>query len=195
MEALSVIFRILLAILFISSGVSSLRHWQVHLGIIKDYRILPEPLVQWFAILEHAVKWLVGIFLLLGMHSSLAALTGSGLLLMYSIAVTINLLRGRKELSCGCGGLAGNHLLSWKLIVRNLFLIGMCLWVNQVAVPYGSLLSVIGGESASRIFGKEYWVMAGTALLSALLLSIMDDMFTISKKMQQLLAKSRQQTR
>ncbi|MGF9912975.1 MauE/DoxX family redox-associated membrane protein [Paenibacillus ehimensis] len=195
MEALSVIFRILLAILFISSSVSSLRHWQAHLGIIKDYKILPEPVVRWFGILEHAVKWLVGIFLLLGMHSSLAALTGSGLLLMYSIAITMNLLRGRKKLSCGCGGLAGNHLLSWKLIVRNLFFIGMCLCVNQVAVPYGNLLSVFDGESASSIFGKEYWVMVGTALLTAMLLSIMDDMFAIRKKMQQLLAKSRQQPR
>ncbi|WP_010490980.1 MauE/DoxX family redox-associated membrane protein [Paenibacillus elgii] len=195
MEALSVIFRILLAILFISSSVSSLRHWQAHLGIIKDYKILPVSLIRWFAILEHTIKWLVGIFLLFGMHSSLAALTGSGLLLMYSIAITINLLRDRRELSCGCGGLAGNHLLSWKLIVRNLFLIGMCLWVNQIAVPYGSLLSVIDGEIASRIFGREYWVMAGTAILSALLFSIMDDMLAIRKKMQQLLAKNRQQTR
>ncbi|WP_278043194.1 MauE/DoxX family redox-associated membrane protein [Paenibacillus elgii] len=194
MEALSVICRIFLAIVFISSGASSLRYWHVHIGIIKDYRILPEPWVRCFAILDHTLKWLTGISLLLGIYSSLAALIGSGLLLMYSIALAINLLRGRKELSCGCGGLAGNHSISWMLVWRNLFLMAMCLCVYHVTASYGSLLSVIGGESLSRIYGTEYWIMAGTALLLALLFSIFNELFVIRKKMQELLAKERQQS-
>ncbi|MGO4119283.1 MauE/DoxX family redox-associated membrane protein, partial [Rhizobium ruizarguesonis] len=50
-------------------------------------------------------------------------LTAFTLLVVYSVAITINLVRGRNEISCGCGGVLGTHNLSWKLVIRNIFLL------------------------------------------------------------------------
>ncbi|MDU5142788.1 MAG: MauE/DoxX family redox-associated membrane protein [Paenibacillus dendritiformis] len=188
-EALSVFCRLLLALIFISSCVSTLRQWHAHIGIIKDYDLLPEALVKWFAVLEHSVKWLVGMLLFWGSYSSSAAITGSGLLLIYSIAIMINLLRGTREISCGCGGIVGNHSLSWTLVLRNLLLMAMCLWVNQVESQYGSLILVIKGEDVGSIFGKEYWVILGSALLSALLYSIFQHLIAVHKRIRELLGR------
>lgn len=37
----------------------------------------------------------------------------------FSLTLALNLVRGRRDLSCHCGGLVGNHLISWWLVGRN----------------------------------------------------------------------------
>jgi len=50
---------------------------------------------------------------------------GTGLLMAgYGAAITVNLLRGRSWIDCGCGG---GEQLSWSLVVRNLVLAGFAL--------------------------------------------------------------------
>ncbi|MBJ6950286.1 hypothetical protein JG666_23760, partial [Vibrio cholerae] len=61
------------------------------------------------------------------------------LLLVYSVAISINLLRGRKEISCGCGGVLGNHKLSWMLVVRNLFIGAVSVILLMYPLSLGSL--------------------------------------------------------
>ena len=45
------------------------------------------------------------------------------LLLLYSAALAMNILRGRKQLDCGCGG--ATQGLGWGLVVRNLTLVAI----------------------------------------------------------------------
>jgi hypothetical protein len=48
-----------------------------------------------------------------------AGLAACGLLLLYGLAIGINLLRGRSEIDCGCLGPAGRQSLSSWLLARN----------------------------------------------------------------------------
>ena len=43
------------------------------------------------------------------------------LLIMYTIGIIVNLYRKRTNISCGCGGIVGDHNLSWTLVFRNIF--------------------------------------------------------------------------
>jgi hypothetical protein len=46
-----------------------------------------------------------------------ALLGFTGLILLYAAAMAVNLLRGRRQIDCGCGGEV--HPLSWMLVLRN----------------------------------------------------------------------------
>ncbi|TCP58993.1 methylamine utilization protein MauE [Tumebacillus sp. BK434] len=156
MEELILFWRIILAVLFLSSAVSKLQKMPEHFAILQDYQILPASAVRPFGWLEVGAELLVGSLLVLGWLQPLTAWVTAGLLLMYSAAVAINLLRGRREISCGCGGVAGNHQLSWKLVARNVLLMLVCGFLAQYTATYGLL-------------DPRFWI---TALVSITLLLI-----------------------
>lgn len=160
MEYLMLGVRIVLAVMFLSSAVSKLRDLPKHFAILEDYRLLPAALVRPFGAAEITAEAGVGVLLLLGLWQPIAAWATLGLLLLYTAAVTINLLRGRTEISCGCGGVAGNHQLSWKLVVRNLILMlsayGLTLSAGTAAL--GRLDNLLRGASFSAAFGWAFWI-------------------------------------
>ncbi len=47
------------------------------------------------------------------------------LLSIVTAAVATNLLRGKDDIGCGCGGIEDEQKISWALVLRNLFLIGL----------------------------------------------------------------------
>ena len=73
------------------------------------------------------------------------------LLLVYTLAIGINLLRGRRDIDCGCGGPARRQTLSGWLVARNLVLMVLGLgcfmpvtarvlyWMDFVTIGLGVL--------------------------------------------------------
>ncbi|MBK8961321.1 MAG: methylamine utilization protein MauE [Proteobacteria bacterium] len=81
-----------------------------------------------------------------GYGVALAAL----LLCVVTAAVIVNLLRGRTDLGCGCGGIEDEQTLSWALVARN----GVLLL----------LLAVVAMEPAARdLNGLDYLTVAAGA--------------------------------
>ncbi|MEJ8548725.1 MauE/DoxX family redox-associated membrane protein [Brevibacillus borstelensis] len=151
MDELTFVLRVFLGTLFISTSVAKFRKPQEHMLTVKEYRILSSFLLYPFARAEMIVEFLTGILLFLGMFQKTVALLAVFLLAIYSLAIVVNLLRGRKEISCGCGGAAGDHPISWFLVLRNFLLIGMgiCLYLNPT--PWGSIEAIWNGE-ANQLF-------------------------------------------
>jgi hypothetical protein len=67
----------------------------------------------------------VGVALLLPQTRAVAGAGAATLLAAYAGAVLINLLRGRADIDCGCGGTA--QPLSYWLVLRNVLLGGAAL--------------------------------------------------------------------
>lgn len=103
-------------------------------AVLADYRVLPVPLVTPVAWTVPAIELLIGSSWLLACAGYLpvmvAALATTLLLALYTLAMAINLLRGRRHISCGCGlasSATDGQLLSWWLIARNGVLMGVAL--------------------------------------------------------------------
>ena len=47
------------------------------------------------------------------------------LFVLYAVAISINLFRGRRHIDCGCGG--DGTAIGWGLVVRNVVLAGLAL--------------------------------------------------------------------
>ncbi len=146
----------LLALVFIQGSVSKLLARDEFQGVVANYRLLPAFLVAPFANVLPFAELAAGAGVLLPSTRTLAALLAAGLLLMFSLAIAVNLARGRTEIDCGCFKSALKQTISGWLILRNLFLIvaAISLWIavgdrsigllDYVSVAAGSVMLFLG---------------------------------------------------
>lgn len=117
--------RICLGLTLLVPAVAKLRRWSEFRGSVAAYRIGPEWSVMPLAILIPLAELASGLALVLGIGTTSAALTAFGLLLMFALAMAVNLLRGRSHIDCGCFQSSSRQTLDWRLVTRNGILCGV----------------------------------------------------------------------
>jgi uncharacterized membrane protein YphA (DoxX/SURF4 family) len=95
------IFRLVLGATFIYASLDKIAHPEQFAKIVYNYKILPGSLINIFAVTLPWVEFLAGCLLILGVFTESASLLLSFLLVIFVIAISINLLRG-VNLNCGC---------------------------------------------------------------------------------------------
>lgn len=96
-----VLCRIILGGVFIYASIDKILHLHDFAKIIDNYQLVPGILVTFPAIVLPWVEMISGLFLVAGIFRRASALILSAMLLMFSIAITINLIRGI-TFDCGC---------------------------------------------------------------------------------------------
>ena len=106
---------------------------------IATYQIMPLSLVNLMAIVLPWIELLTAIMLLTGFRARAAALLISGMMLVFTVAISMALARGQ-DMSCGCFASQGavDDPISWRTIVRDLgwLLLSVYVFVFD-AVPMG----------------------------------------------------------
>jgi hypothetical protein len=95
------------------------------------YRLTPERFSRPLALAFVASEAAAALLLTLAPLQPLGALLGSAVVALATGAVVINLVRGRREIRCGCGSAAESMPLSLGLVGRNLALLmilGLAAW-------------------------------------------------------------------
>jgi uncharacterized membrane protein len=87
-------------------------------GALAAYGLLPEAAVWPVGRVLPVIEVVLGAGVLVPVTRPMATLGLAALVLLYAVAIAINLARGRRSIDCGCGGAA--HPLSWGLVARNL---------------------------------------------------------------------------
>jgi uncharacterized membrane protein YphA (DoxX/SURF4 family) len=93
--------QIALGLFFVAAALPKLADPPSFAHMIYNYRIAPGPLVNLSALVLPWLELLCGVALLLGIWSRTAALVVGGLLVVFTAAVSLNLLRGH-AVECGC---------------------------------------------------------------------------------------------
>ena len=91
-----------------------------HYNAVILYEIIPKQFTRVFIWLETVFEFFIGISFLLSFATSYVIIGAILLLMIYSIAIVVNITKGRINLDCGCGGLVGTHKLSKILVFRKL---------------------------------------------------------------------------
>jgi hypothetical protein len=126
---------------------------------LGNYRLLPSWLVRPAAALLPVAEAALALGWLAGGRGRLVASATAALLLVYAAALAVNLLRGRRQIDCGCGfsGAAGDEQpLSWWLVTRNVLL--------------ASLAGLAGLPDSGRNLGSFDGLTLVAATLAAVLL-------------------------
>ncbi|WP_421381869.1 MauE/DoxX family redox-associated membrane protein [Bacillus salacetis] len=150
MEKIMMVLQFLTAYLFLSTAFHKLFHYRQHQQHAENYEVLPRIFIPAFVMLSTLAELTLSLSLLFSVFIREALAAALMLLLAYSYAVLINLIRGRKDLSCGCGGLAGNKVITYKTIWRNLIFILLIL----LQIGSASLALNAGNE-----YGSDYFIL------------------------------------
>jgi len=114
--------RTLVSLVFLGAAYGKLRHWAAFQGVVANYRLLPQAMVAPAACLIAPAELLLGTALLSSLGFPWAELGAAVLLLLFALAMGINLRRGRRHIDCGCFQSALKQTLSWTLVMRNVVL-------------------------------------------------------------------------
>lgn len=125
--------RLFLGGLFVYASIHKLRDPVGFARIVYGYKILPNSLVNLFAIVLPGVELVAGAFLLAGFLVRGAALAVSASLALFMCAIGFNLARGL-EFDCGCFSLSkSTHGAALDLLLRDIALLAIGLKVLHSA--------------------------------------------------------------
>jgi hypothetical protein len=120
-------------------------------GLLDDYRLLPRGLARPAAVLVAGTETAAGLMLVVGPRDA-GAVVGAALLLVVTGAVVINLLRGRRDIRCGCGAPHGRQTLGWGLPARNAVLLAAAAVAGATpearALGFADVVTIAGGALA-----------------------------------------------
>jgi hypothetical protein len=156
--AIDLALRSCLALLFAAAAVHKLRDWARFRATVLEYRLLPPPLVLAASVAIVVAELGVATALVLPPARAAGSTGAATLASLYAIAIGVNLLRGRRDLDCGCLGAGGRETISWWLVGRNLVLVAVALAgvTPAAARPLGWIDAVTGlGLVAFAVFA---WV-------------------------------------
>ncbi len=142
-----------LAMLLLVGAWQKLRDQLAFRTALEAYDIVPATSLSGvFAWLLPAGEVLAAITLVIDRTRTVGVVVGAVLLAVVTAAVIINLLRGRSDLGCGCGGIEDEQTLSWALVARNGVLLALLAVVSLEpavrALEWLDYLSVAAGACA-----------------------------------------------
>jgi hypothetical protein len=111
---------LLIALIFLRAAWHKLHDVESFAALAADYRLLPAWAVGGAARLLIVLEAGSALALIVPKLEPVGARIAVVMLLIYAVAMATNILRGRKQLDCGCGGEPQG--LGWPLVVRNLLL-------------------------------------------------------------------------
>lgn len=144
-----------IALLFALAGSHKLRNLALFTEVFSAYRVLPESLARRSAWLIPAMELAIALALPWDSCRPWTLMAAIGLLIAYAAGISLNLVRGRRELDCGCGAAGNRRSIALWMVWRNLVL-ALALGVAAlpwIARPLTGLdaLTVIGGLSAAAM--------------------------------------------
>ena len=164
----SVSLRCLLAVLFATAAWHKASDSRRFTATLDAYRLLPSWLGEAVARALPVAEVAVTVSLLLPLYRW-AALGAVALLVLYSVAIAINLARGRREIDCGCFGPAAGVPLSGALVARNVLLIGAATLVSLPVGPrplvWVDAFSIVVAVMVTTLLWISFWRLSETARL------------------------------
>jgi len=142
MSVLVLAARLVLAAVFVVSGIAKLADRSGSRKAVRDFGV-PDWLSGPIAAVLPPVELAIALALLPARSALWAGLAGTLLLGLFSVAIAINLLRGRKP-DCHCFGQLSTEPVGWSTLGRNAVLAalgGFILWQGLVAPPQVSAVS------------------------------------------------------
>jgi hypothetical protein len=157
--------RFVLALVLLSAAAHKLRAPRDFLATLHGYALVPDVLAPAVAVALVGAELAIGAGLLAPATRQTAALGATALLALYGASIAVNLLRGRRDIDCGCGGPAARQPLSAWLVLRNACLATM--GIAALAPSSGRPLEALDGFTIAAAVAVLYVQYLAVNLLLA----------------------------
>jgi len=136
--------RLLLGGLLLIAGVTKLTDRAAFYDAVSDYDVLPSSLTRPFANVMPLAEVALGSLLLLGLFTVPSAALAVPLFAAFSIAIGVNMVRGR-HFDCHCFGTTTSDSVGWGALLRSVLLAIAAVYVAAGASRFGALDALIFG--------------------------------------------------
>ena len=123
--ALTFAVRILAGALFVTAGALKIGHFNELAAAIAGFRILPQPVIGPLAVFLPFFEAGLGLYLIAGLFTRIAASLAAFQLLVYSAAIASAVLRNIPA-NCGCFGPQDSAPADWPHALVDVALAGIC---------------------------------------------------------------------
>jgi uncharacterized membrane protein YphA (DoxX/SURF4 family) len=120
--------RVLLGALLVWAGAAKIGHAEALAGAIAGFRLLPPGLVAPLAVILPFFEVLLGLYLLAGLFTRIAAAIATAQFLIYAAAIASAVLRGIPA-NCGCFGPGDAAVADWPHVALDLALAAIALFI------------------------------------------------------------------
>lgn len=124
-----IVAALVLSCVFVTAGFHKCQAPAEFATALSNYKLLPAALNRQCVYLLPVAEIMTGVALLIPAVTQLAAAAAGALLTLYMFAIGVNLLRGRRNIDCGCGGPQQRQTISEWMIARN----GLLLFLAALA--------------------------------------------------------------
>lgn len=164
---------LLLSYVLVDAGLHKLRDPLRYGAVIDDYRLLPSGSGARLALPLGLVEVGIGAVLLLPTVREPGLVAALCLIAAYSSAIAVNLLRGRRDIDCGCGAPDQAQHLSPALLLRNglLLAVAAVLFAAPAAAPAhwsGWVFALLCGAVGALLYASSNTLLANARLLERL---------------------------
>jgi len=137
------------ALVFARAAAFKLRDVEAFADALAAYRILPVGFVEAAARALPVAELGCTLALLAPPTRAAGEVAAAALLTLFALAMGANLLRGRREIDCGCGDPSRRQPLAWGLVIRNLVFAGALVASALAPAGSGSLTGWVVGAAAA----------------------------------------------
>jgi len=121
-RAIGYIIRIFIGLVFVISSIAKLFSLQHFIEIVMTMNMLPQFLVPYFSISLPLIEYFLGMFMVFGIYVRETAKAIMLLLIIFTIVIVFNLIKGN-QIECGCFGTLIGEEIGWTLLTRDLIIL------------------------------------------------------------------------
>ena len=154
----TVVFRLALAVVFLIAGGSKVANPWVFVHTVQGYKMLPDALARPFGLALPWIEVLIGLYLLVGLFTRIAAAATAAVLVLFLVALSVQIVRGNTT-NCGCVVGIDNPVITWFIggnnigpfdLVRDGVLLLMSLAVAATPDPAFAVDSLLAARREAR---------------------------------------------
>jgi len=130
---LNVMAPLFLALVLVTAAIPKFKKADEFVGIVANYRVLPDALVMPFAKLLPVIEIICALGVLIPALRAGAGWMAAGLFMLFALALGVNIGRGRTHIDCGCVRRpTSRSRIGMFHVLRALALAGVSLYVATV---------------------------------------------------------------
>ncbi len=122
------IFRILVGILFVTSGILKLMDLGAFALAVQKFNVVPDSFARILATILSSIEFISGLMLLIGFRTRLAISIVAALLIIF-IAAIIPIILSGEAVNCGCFGPSDYDKVGVWLLIRDVILLTLTLFI------------------------------------------------------------------
>jgi putative oxidoreductase len=180
MAVASTACRFLVGEVFLLAGLAKLADRKSFETAMIQYGLLPPRLVRPATQALPLLELGGGGLLLVGLGLVFVSTAVAGALVLFSVAVAANLVRG-KSFDCGCRAPGAPRKIGWGLIARNAMLVAMGVLAASEAPPVLALDRLTGAGSSSAVGAGDAIALLVATGLGVFVVTLVPDALTLRR--------------